>query len=411
MANAHGPESGDPELIGLVTDGPGWSGLEPGGLEPGYLDLRGLEFRRASHPDNAAIVEFLASHAMEAGLALRFDRSPDFFALHAAQSNRYETLLLLERQRIVGMGSLVFRPGYIDGAPEQIAYLAELRVSGGRKIAGLWRRLLSERIASSGGEPQARYGYCCIIRDNRLARASVLRSRADDVLRFEHLRGYSNVSLLARKPWVRRHDKTVSIRRAGPSDSQRLRRFIDSDSASRPFGVVFDEATWQHRLEHWPGFGIENFYLAFDAANRLLGCLAPWDSSAINRIVIDRMPTALNAIRVAYNALAALRGRARIAVGAGSHLPDIALTHVHVDNRDPNVLQALLDTAYRDIAKTGRHATLSLCVYDADPLAPALAGYWHQAIPMDLYWLKLDPAAGPLPVPADRMPGFESYLV
>ena len=371
----------------------------------------GIGLRRATRDDNAAILAFVSKHVMRAGVAVRFDRSPDYFALHAAHSPQHETWLLLEGGRILGVGSLVLRPGYVGGRPETIAYFAELRVTPRRKIAGLWRRLLCERIAALHSRSRVRYGYCCIMRGNRLARASVLRARAEDELTFLRLRGYSNVSLLARKPWAGSANARVSIRRATAADSEALRSFVDSHAQQQHFGVVFDRETWRHRLENWPNFGIENFYLAYSASQKLVGCLAPWDSSPINRIIIGPLPARLSLARVAYNVLTPLSGKPAIAAGDGSRLPDVALTHVCVAGRDPEVFAALLDTAYGEITSTGRYATMSLCLYDGDPLAAAVQRYWHVAVPMDLYWLKLDRAAEALHLDAERLPGFEIYLV
>jgi hypothetical protein len=370
----------------------------------------GLELRLATRADNPAILTFLGQRAMRAGLALRFDRSPDFFALLDAHSQHHETWLLLQRERVLGMGSIVTRLGYIDGAAEPVAYVGELRVSPRRTAAGLWRTLLRERAAALRAELGVRYGFCCIIRGNRLARASVLSSHGEG-LRFSHLRGYSSVAILARKPWARRTGTGLTVRRAGEADAGPLRAFLDEHSRWQPFGVVFDDATWQHRLRRWPGFGIKSFYLAADAAGTILGCLAPWDKTAIARTVIESMPRSLNLLRLVYNGLAPLARKPVIRIGGGACLPDIVLTHVCVANRDPSVFAALLDAAYREAAATGRYATLSLCLFDADPLAAALERYWHYRVPMDVYWLALDPAASSLPASAGRIPGFEMCLV
>lgn len=370
----------------------------------------GLDLRLATRADNPAILTFVEQHAMRAGLAVRFDRSPDFFALLDAHSERHETWLLLQRERVLGMGSIVTRLGYIDGAAEPVAYVGELRMSPRRTAAGLWRTLLSERAAALRAEHGARYGFCCIIRDNRLARAAVLRLRGES-LRFSRLRGYSSVAILARKPWARRTGAGLTVRRAVEADAEPLRAFLDEHSRRQPFGVVFDKPTWQHRLRGWPGFGIESFYLAVDASGATLGCLAPWDRTAIARTVIESMPRPLNLLRLAYNGFAPLTHKPAIRIGDGTCLPDIVLTHVCVANRDSSVFAALLDAAYRDAAATGRYATLSLCLFEADPLTPALEAYWHHRVPMDVYWLALDRAAPSLPASVGRIPGFEMCLV
>ena len=370
----------------------------------------GMDLRRATRADNPALLAFVAHHAMEAGVALRFDRGPDFFALLDAHSDEHETWVLVEDGRILGMGTLVPRPGYIRGCAETVVYLGELRVSLRREIAGLWRALLGKRLAELGERLGVRYAYCCVMRANHRARAAVLRERARDDLKFAHLRGYSSVALLARKPGRRRSRGRVAVRRATVADSENVRALLDADARERDFGVVFDAPTWARRLSLWPSFGIDSFYLAVDEEGALRGCVAPWESSALNRLVIERLPAAARWTRSAYNALAPLTGKPRIPVDSDSHLPDVWLTHIAVVRHDPEVFAVLLDAAYADLAATRRYATVSLCAFDADPLAHALDRYWRYAVPMDVYSLQVDALAPPL-ARSTAPPGFEIYLV
>ena len=80
------------------------------------------------------------------------------------------------------------------------------------------------------------------------------------------------------------------------------------------------------------------------------------------------------------------------------------------------MLDALLHAVQRDVFATRRYATISLCLYDDDPLLEALNAWWHVAVPMDLFWVDVvgiadaDGSAPPR-IAKERYPGFESYLV
>src|SRR5262249_27669490 len=114
--------------------------------------------------------------------------------------------------------------------------------------------------------------------------------------------------------------------------------------------------------------------------------------------------SSLRAMKWAFNALAPLIGKPRIETGPESILPDIYLSHVAIRDRRPDVFAALLDAAYRDLAATRRYATVSLCLFDDDPLWEAIRAYWHAAVPMDLF--QVAPS-----IDSARYPGFEIYLV
>lgn len=376
----------------------------------------GLSLTRASAADNQAILEFMSGQSMEADMSLRFDRSPDYFALHDAHSDDHETWLLCEGEEIVGIASFVQRPAWVDGRIEPVIYMADLRFARRRAAAGLWRSLMRDILRELHARTGARLAWCSILRGNKSGRHAVLRSARPDSTPFEHLCGYSTVSVVARKPWAVNRQNGLTVRRARSEDDSRLRSFVDAQSSQTQFGPVFDESFWVRRLEEWPDFGLDSFYLALDESGNLAGCLAPWDSSAINRIVIEQLPPSANLVRHICNALSPLTRRPRVRTGPEASLPDIVLTHLFVRDRSADVLAALLYAAQRDVFATRRYATLSLCLYDDDPLWKALDDYWYVAVPMDLYWVDVGELAGAGSSRSalsdrDRYAGFESYLV
>jgi len=371
---------------------------------------------RATPSDNAAILEFMRGQAMRAGLSMRFDRSPDYFALHEAHSEDHETWLLVTRDRIIGIGSIVSRNAWVDGAIEPVIYLADLRLAPGRATAGVWRPLLRDVLRDARARTGAKLAYCSIIRDNKSARQAMLRDDRVDSTPFRRLRGYASVAIIARKP-CRGPNAAYAVRHATAGDANRLQDFIAEQSRSTQFGVVFDTPAWSRRLVGWPDFGIENFLIAQDEREQIVGCVAPWNYHSINRIVIERLPPAIDAVRMLCNMMAPLTRRPLIRVGARSSLPDAALTHLFIRNRNPSILSALLHRAVRQLFSTRRYATISLIMYDDDPLAPALRDFWCVSVPMDLYWVDVDRIEHPTATPREldsgiyAWPGFESYLV
>jgi len=353
---------------------------------------------------------------MRAGLSLRFDRSPDYFALHKAHSEDHETWLLVTRDRILGIGSIVSRNAWVNGAIEPVIYLADLRLAPGRATAGLWRPLIRDVLRAARARTGAKLAYCSIIRDNKSARQAMLRDDRVDSTPFRHLSGYSSVAIIARKPG-RRPNTRFAVQPATAGDTNRLQEFVAEQSRSTQFGVVFDDPSWSRRLVGWPDFGIGNFFIAHDKRGQIVGCVAPWNYASINRIVIERLPPVIDAVRMLCNVMAPLTRRPLIRVGARSSLPDAALTHVFVRDRDPSILSALLHRAVRQLFSTRRYATISLIIYDDDPLEPALRDFWCVRVPMDLYWVDVDriehPAAAARELDSGNYawPGFESYLV
>lgn len=370
----------------------------------------GLVFRRAGPDDNDAILAFMREEGMQAGMSFRFERAPDFFALHNAHSPDNATWLVTRHDRIVSITSVVIRSAYIDGSIGTVAYLADLRQTSGRGVSGLWRQVAIAVLDEIRRTYGATLAYCSILRDNHIALSSILDSRLGKRLGFGRLRSYRTVSVVGMLPWRRWGRRRFEIQRASNSDSEELRKFVDAQSRDLQLSPVFDPQTWLRRISDWPGFGIENFLIARDSRGDIVGCVAPWDSSAINRIVIDALPKRVELLRKALNAASVFTRRPQILVGASTHLPDLSLTHIHVKDRDPKIFAELLTVAFQEMIRTRRYATLTFCLYDDDPLWRALRNMISTTVPMNLYCMPLDDSAE-LTLNSDLWPGFESYLV
>jgi hypothetical protein len=373
-----------------------------------------MKIRQALPDDNPRILDFQARHAMPGSLPMRFDRAPDYFALHRCHSPFHEVWCAEDEQgALKGIASLVVRDGYLDGAARPVAYLGDLRLMPDRRLSREWMGVVRDRLAALRSEAGVEHAYCCMIRDNRLAVQSLAQSRRASRLRFAHWRGYENVSVYARRGRrdANRVPAGVRIVEAQPHHADALRAFLDAQSRRQPFGCVFSEREFARRLDTWPAFGIGSFLLAFDAHDRLVGCVAPWDASAIKRIVLERLPLSMRAVRAVFNGLAPLLRRPRIAA-PGEPLGDVYLTHLQVRERDPAIFAALIDAAWARLRH--QHALIQLCLYDGDPLWAAMGRYRYASTPMDLYTLPTgDTDAAVLAdiSPAGLIPGFEIYLV
>ncbi|MFW9080586.1 hypothetical protein ACOI9X_15105 [Pseudomonas sp. P2757] len=368
--------------------------------------------RQASAADNRQLLDFQAQRAMQGGLPMRFDRGPDYFALHHCHALDHRTWLAEnEVGDLKGIASLVVREGYLQGDIQPVAYLGDLRLVPDRRLSVSWMAEVKVRLEALSDETGVQHAYCCVIRDNRLATQSLLGGRRANPLRLAHWRGYSNVAVYAQRGWrsTPRTLDNVRIVQAQPCHADALRAFLDRESAGQPFGSVFSEAQFARRIDTWPDFGLSSFLLALDTQDNLLGCVAPWDAGRIKRVVLETLPLAHQALRLAFNTCAPLLGRPAIAA-PGEALRDVYLTHLHVRQRDPQIFAALLDAAWMRVR--GQYALMQLCLYDHDPLWMAMTRYRAVSIPMDLYTAPcVGNAAALTPQDAERIPGFEIYLV
>lgn len=97
--------------------------------------------REARRDDNEGLLALTAVTPMGGAISVRSDRDPDFFKL-LERRGPSRVLVAEERGAIVGSVSASRVPVYIEGRPEEVHYLGDLKVQPDRRRSGLAAGLL-----------------------------------------------------------------------------------------------------------------------------------------------------------------------------------------------------------------------------------------------------------------------------
>ncbi len=84
-----------------------------------------IAFDLATRADDAGIRHLLATNPMPGRIRVRFEREPDYFA---GCDDGTQVLVARDGTRVVGVACRSIRKLYINGIPEEIGYLGQLRV-------------------------------------------------------------------------------------------------------------------------------------------------------------------------------------------------------------------------------------------------------------------------------------------
>lgn len=369
-----------------------------------------VSVRQAVGADSAALCETFAGITMDADLQLSIRRDPDFMALYRMQTDCWECWVGERDGRIVGLGAMLARPGYLEGERVRVGYLGDLRVSP--RVPGALRLLAQlygpslDRFASSSG---CDLFLTTIIASNTRALRALTsdRSRQLGIPSYQLVQQFDIRAVHLALP-RRRFGGRIEVRRAVPADIAPLASFLDADSRGRPFGYVLDEAELRRRLACWPGLDISDFYLAFDRG-ALVGCCAAWDATPVKRTVVTAYRGSMRWVKRVHDVAAPLLRVPRLPSG-GQPLRYAYLTHLAIPSDSPAVMRALLEAVYRDRRAEGYHF-LSVCVPDGDPLRPAYAGFLASNLRSNLYVVGARGRQLPSMPFAGRRLGFEMALV
>jgi hypothetical protein len=332
------------------------------------------------------------------------------YALHARAWDGW--VVADERGGIEGMGSVLVRDGYLDGAATPVGYLGDLRFSP--RAEG--RLLLERSYGPILREATERYGcrlfLTAIITSNARARRALTvqteRAARRGRPRYTLVREFDIRSLHLVLP-RRRARSAYRVRTAAADDVAAIAALLDEDARRRPFGYPMPERELRRRLATWPGLRPESFPVAESASGEIVGVVAPWDASPVKQTVIDSYGGAMARVRTLHDLAARVLGRPTLPK-PGEPLRYQYLTHPAVPSANPAILRALLESAHAEARREGFHFLCAPAPI-GDPLDPAYRGFLATNIRAGLYVVTLPGTPVPDALLAGAMPGFEMALV
>ena len=138
------------------------------------------------------------------------------------------------------------------------------------------------------------------------------------------------------------------------------------------------------RWQRWPGFSPDQFLLARSCSNgKLLGCVAPWDTSSFKRTRVLGYHGTMWWQRAAFNLAARGLGWTTLPP-AGDCFRFSFLTHLEIPDESPQVMAALLDAVYEARLGMGEHF-ISACVPRGSPIRAAFDSHSCQSMAMTLF--------------------------
>lgn len=370
---------------------------------------RDVTVRRAQPQDNEALCEVVRRVHLRSKLDVTQERDPDFFALPRMHQGHFDVYVAENPDGFVGgCGSVVVRPGWVDGEVRPVGYLSDLRAipgfRGARALPGAYHAALLKAQAEHGAE----LFYTVIFDDNALAKRALLgfksRKRQGQPV-YRPMTPFNMTSvqfaLPVRKPRGR-------VRRATPRDLDALLAFLTKKSRARVMGDVLSPERFSERLSTWPDFSIDSFFVALDPHDNIIGTAAPWNTHSFKRTRVLGYYDEMKRVQRVFNLGAAVL-RYPPLPPPGQCLDFAFLSHLEIEGDDPWVLRDLVRGAYRDL-RTQRLHFISAMIPRGSPLEHAFSGLVVNRTPMTVYSVAL--ADGPH---TDRdfstmHPGFEMAL-
>ena len=292
----------------------------------------------ATAADDAELRRLLRETPMPGPIQISLEREPDFFAAARQEGGRHHTVAIRDRRtgRLAALGSRSVQEVFIDGQPQRIGYLSQLRIAlEDRRRSPQLLRMGFNLLRQTHAEDEAPFDITTIVAGNEVARR-LLEAGLPGLPRYQPLEEFVTFLLPVGRQFL-----------AG-----RREMHVATGSAPLLPGILscLERFGRRHQFApHWTAANIlqpERFYVALDG-NRVAGCLALWDQRAFKQAVVRGYDRSLARWRPLLN----LFGTRLPAVG--QPLAQAYLSHVGVDGDDPRVLGTLLAAAMGDARRAG----------------------------------------------------------
>lgn len=339
--------------------------------------------RLATPEDNAKLLDLFGDVPMRGELILTTERAPSFAALYELQAAQTQCWVYELDDRLLGLGTIIWREGYVHGQPATVAYLGDLRAR--KEVRGALARFYGKIFDSFRAQTGCQHFYTGILASNAAA-LNALTSRSahrEQQPRYELFRRFDAMQVqFTRRPRPR-HRAELRVRTARAEDLPALCALLDRDHRSRPFGYRYELGELEARLARWPGFGLEGTYLCEDGAGRLLGCCTAWDADAVKRYRVLEYRGKMRLMRLGFNLGARVMGYTPLPP-EGSCLRYLYLANLSVVDDDAEVMSALMSKVYQDFERAGYHFFM-VYAEEGDPLRRAFDAFSTRALGFHLY--------------------------
>lgn len=366
-----------------------------------------MKLVRATEADSQRLKTFFARMVLPGPVDFTIERVDNFFAHYRAQSDDFETLMLLEDDgEIAGMATLVFREGLIDGKKQTWGYATDLRVAPTRRAVVQWSQHFLPVFEKACESRRCEFVFSALQQYDNKAYNALLRPQATRrrLPRYYLLSRFHAVTLHGRRPFAPKPLEGIRVTAAETKDVDAMCAYYRAKAAKRPVALIYEPERFLSRLHRWPGLRLNDFRIARDISGNILGIAALWDQRCVQNYVPQTYKGLAHTAHQTLN-MASWLGIARPFAQPLKPMPMRFLTHLACET--PEAFHSLVDEAFSRLEKKeflvyghmrGHYRTLPP------------KGYFSTTLPYGLY-VVLPPTSQPpewlVPGPQSLPPEFE----
>lgn len=241
----------------------------------------------AKPEDTAPLAEFFKSFPTRGLVEMKVDRDKDFFAPYSIQAEQHLTYVLRDEDKIEGHASFVIRDVLMKNAVTPVAFGRDLRISSNRRAILEWSQHFLPVMDEVFQMFKCKYLFSVLSMGEVQALNAFVRPRTlkRPLPNYHLYRRFNMVSLHGRLPWAKNPLPHLRIRHGSEANLDELIYYITQKSQARDLSTVWDTQSFHDKLERWKGLKLEDFLIAYDKHDNIVGCVAPWSSGGLQDFI------------------------------------------------------------------------------------------------------------------------------
>jgi hypothetical protein len=310
--------------------------------------VRTITYGLATPDDDPALRRLLRQNPLPGNIAVTLEREPDYFAAIGLEGEFHQTPVAQDARSgdVVGMGSRSVRLLWVNGEPQPVGYMSQLRVDLSRQWGLSTPHLLRgafDFYRQLHADAQAPFYLVSITDGNAVAERLLTSGR--DPLPILHSIGRFDIFAIA--PILPRYRLPLprGLRLASGLECS-IYDLLDCLARSGAGGQFAPVWTLGNLFASRYTTGLEkkDFIVALDG-QRVVGCLARWDQTAHKQTRVRGYRSWLGRWRDQINMVTPLMGYPYLPA-PGQTIHHSYASHLAVDDNNPEVFAALLRAMY-----------------------------------------------------------------
>lgn len=336
--------------------------------------MREFAFELATPADDAAILRLLRDNPVPGSVTISYERAPSYFLGCEVLGDGCQTLVArhLPSGAVAAMACRALRRRFINGRPETVGYLGQLRVD--HRFRARWLVAGGFRCLWELHQDRRAQGYLTtIIEGNREAEGVLVTRARRHFPRYRPLERLHTLALHSRDTG-QPASAGCEIRRGDDIDLEDLVAFLNRQGSLRQFFPVLTVADFGVESGLLRGLGRQDLLIAL-RRGRLVGILGLWEQGGFKQSVVRGYQGLLRWGRPLYNGYNRLRGLLPLPP-PGAVIPmGYAALHCIAEND-----AAVFDLLLRRQLRTARERQLAFLMAGfsaGDPLLGVARRYSH----------------------------------